>query len=116
MYRVEGRILFLTNGKKASPILWWSRKKDRVADSTKSAETLAMDQATNSAVTLAKMIHQIYTGRKESEQVPITMFTDSKPLRDSIYLTNQVERTTMKHIVHNLKNSRKRRGEEIHLG
>ena len=42
---VEGRILFLTNGRKASQILWKSKKISRVADSTKSAETLAMDKA-----------------------------------------------------------------------
>ena len=89
---VEGRILFLTNGKKASPILWKSKKISRVAESTKSAETLAMDKATDDAIFIARMVHQIYTGRKTMEQIPVYMFTDSRPLHDSIYSTKQVER------------------------
>ena len=62
---VEGRILFLTNGRKASPILWKSKKISRVADSTKSAETLAMDKVTDDAIFIATMVHQIYTGRNQ---------------------------------------------------
>ena len=41
---VEGRILFLTNGTRASPIFWKAKKIARVADSTKTAETLSMDK------------------------------------------------------------------------
>ena len=100
---VEGRILFLTNGKKASPILWKSKKISRVADSTKSAETLAMDKACDDAIFLAWIVHQIYTGRKTLEQIPVHMFTDSKPLHDSIYSTKQVDRKTMRHVVQIMK-------------
>ena len=102
---VEGRILFLTNGKKASPILWKSKKISRVADSTKSAETLAMDKATDDAIFMARMVHQIYTGRKTLEQIPVKIFTDSQPLHDSIYSTKQVERKTMRHLIQILKDS-----------
>ena len=100
---MEGRILFLTNGKKASPILWKSKKISRVADSTKSAETLAMDKASDDAIFIARMVNQIYTGRKTLEQIPVYMFTDSRPLHDSIYSTKQVEWKTMRHVIQIMK-------------
>ena len=102
---VEGRILFLTNGKKASPILWKSRKISRVCDSTKTAETLAADKATDDAIYLARMIHEIYTGNKSMKQIPVEVFTDSKPLYESIHSTKQVERKSIRHVVQMMKDS-----------
>ena len=55
-----------------------------MADSTKSAETLAMDKATDDAIFIARMVHQIYTRRKTMEQIPVHMFPDSRPLHNSI--------------------------------
>ena len=102
---VEGRILFLTNGRRASPILWKSKKISRVADSTKSTETLAMDKAADDAFFIARMVHHIYTGRKTREQIPVYMFTDSRPLHDSIYSTKQVERKSMRHVIQIMKDA-----------
>ena len=72
---------------------------NRVADSTRSAETLAMESAYNDAVSMARMIHRIYTGGRVQEQIPVVMFTDNKPLQDSIYSTKQVEMKTMRHVI-----------------
>ena len=97
----------LTQGKplerKASPIPWSSKKNSRVADSTKSAEMLAMDKATDNTIFIARMIHQIYTERKILEQIHVHMFTDSWPLYNSIYSTKQVERKTMQHVIQIMK-------------
>ena len=105
---VEGRILFLTNGDKASPIMWKSKKIPRVADSTKTAETLAADKTLDDAIFFARMVHEIYTGKKSFKQIPVEMFTDSKPLHESIYSTKQVDRKSIRHIIQILKDSRER--------
>ena len=95
---VEGRIVFLTNGKKSAPLLWKSKKIMKVCDSTKSAETLACDKVTDDAIFLARQIRQIYTGEKSMKQIPVKVFTDSKPLHDSIYSTKQVDRKSEGHL------------------
>ena len=64
-----------------------------------------MDKACDDAIFIARMVHQIYTGRKTLEQIPVYMFTDSQPLHDSIYSTKQVERKTMRHVVHIMKDA-----------
>ena len=64
-----------------------------------------MDKAYDDAIFIAWMVHQIYTGRKTLQQIPVYMFTDSKPLHDSIYSTRQVERKTVRHVVHMMKDS-----------
>ena len=103
---VEGRILFLTNGKKASPIMWKSKKIARVCDSTKTAETLAMDKVTDDAIYMARMIQEIYTGKNSTtDQLPVTLFTDSKPLFESIYSTKQIDRKSIRHVVHIMKDA-----------
>ena len=102
---VEGRIIFLTNGKKAAPLLWKSKKIVKVCDSTKSAETLACDKVTDDAIFLARQVRQIYTGEKSIKQIPVRVFTDSKPLYDSLYSTKQVERKSMRHVIQNLKDT-----------
>ena len=84
------KILFLTNGTRARPILWKAKKIARVADSTKTAETLSMDDA----IYLARMIREIYTGKKSLDQIPVVLFTDSKTLDNSIFSTKQVDRKT----------------------
>ena len=62
-----------------------------------------MDKACDDTIFIARMLHQIYTGKKTLEQIPVFMFTNSKPLHDSIYSTKQVERKTMRHIVQIMK-------------
>ena len=98
---VEGRILFLNNGNLASPILWKAKNIGRVADSTRTAETLSMDDA----IYLARMIREIYTRKKSLTQIPVVLFMESKPLHDSIFSTKQVDRKTIRNIIHMMKDS-----------
>ena len=102
---VEGRLLFLTNGEEASPILWKSKKIPRVCDSTKTAETLAADKTLDDAIYCARLVREIYTGEKTMKQIPVEMFTDSKPLFESIYSTKQVDRKTIRHVIQMMKDS-----------
>ena len=95
----------MTNGTRASPILWKAKKISRVCDSTKTAETLSADKCSDDAIFFARMVHEIYTGRRGSHQIPVIMFTDSKPLFDSIYSTKQVDRKTVRHVIHMMKDS-----------
>ena len=96
---VEGRVIFLTNGDRASPLLWKSKKILRVCDSTKTTETLAMDKTCDDAIYLARMIREIYTGEKSLKGIPVQMFTDSKPLFESLNSTKQVDRKTVRHVI-----------------
>ena len=100
---VEGRVIFLSNGTRASPLLWKSRKIPQVCESTKTAETRAADNLTDDAVYLARMIHEIYTGKKSLKQIPVVLYTDSKPLVESIYSTRPAERKTIRHVVQSMK-------------
>ena len=102
---VEGRVIFLTNGERASPLLWKSKKIARVCDSTKTAETLAMDKTCDDAIYLSRMIREIYTGQKSLKGIPVEMFTDSKPLFESLNSTKQVDRKTVRHVICMMKDS-----------
>ena len=102
---VEGRVIFLSNGKKASPLLWKSRKIVQVCESTKTAETRAADKLTDDSIYLARMVQEIYTGNKSLKQLPVLLYTDSEPLVESIYSTKAVERKTIRHVVQSMKDS-----------
>ena len=109
---IEGRVLFLTDGILASPLLWKSRKISQVCHSTKEAETRAIDKTTDDAIFMARMIKEIYEGKKSLEQIPVMICTDSHPLKESLYSTKQVERKTVRHVVQSMKDSLARKEVE----
>ena len=102
---VEGRVIFLSNGRRASPLLWKSRKIPQVCDSTKTAETRAADKLIDDSVFLARMIREIYTGEKSQKQLPVILYSDSEPLLESIHSTKQVERKMVRHIIQSMKDN-----------
>ena len=110
---IEGRVLFLTDGTRASPLLWKSRRISQVCHSTKEAETRAIDKTTDDAIFLARMLKEIFTGVKSAEQIPVYICTDSHPLKDSLYSTRQVERKTVRHVVQSLKDNLARKEVEM---
>ena len=85
-------MIFLTRGEKACPIMWKSKKIPRVCDSTNTAETLTPDKTTDDAIYFARIIREIYMGEKSHKQFPVEMYTDSKPLFESIYTRTQIKR------------------------
>ena len=108
----EGRILLLTNGEKASPLLWKSRRIAQVCDSTKTAESRAADKVVDDAIFYARMIEEIYSGKVSLGQIPVVVYTDNNPLYESIHSTKPVERKTIRHVIQGLKDSLERGGSE----
>ena len=51
------------------------------------------------------MVREIYTGEKSFKQIPVEMFTDSKPLHESLYSTKQVDRKSIRHVIQMMKDS-----------
>ena len=68
------------------PILWQSRKLERVADSTLTAETLALLEGAKTSIYLAAILKQIIG----NANLKIKCFTDNKSLTDSLTSLKQV--------------------------
>ena len=102
---VEGRVILLSNGRKASPLLWKSRKIPQVCDSTKTAETRAADKLIDDSIYLARMLNEIYSGEKSMKQIPVVIYSDSEPLIESIHSTKPVERKTIRHVIQGMKDN-----------
>ena len=100
---VEGRVIFLSDGVNASPLEWKSKKIPQVCESTKTAETRAADKATDDAIYFARLIKEIYTGVKSLAQIPVIVYTDSKPTIESIHSTRQVDRKTVRHVIQSMR-------------
>jgi len=96
---VEERVIFLSDGVNASPLKWKAGKIPQVCESTNTAETKAADKATDDAIYFARLIKEIYTGVKSLDQIPVIVYTDSKPTIESIYSTRQVDRKTVCHVI-----------------
>ena len=72
---------------------------------TKTAETLVANKTMDDAIYFARIIREIYTGEKSHKQIPVEMYTNSKPLFESIYSTKQVDRKTVRHVIQGMKDS-----------
>ena len=83
-----GIIIFLKDEKgQKCPIIWQSKKQDRVADSTLTAETLALLEGAKVSIYLAAIFKQIF----RIEKVKINCFSDNKSLTDSLTSLKQVK-------------------------
>ena len=69
------------------PLLWQSKKQDRVADSTLTAETLALLEGAKISIYLAAILKQIL----RIENLKIFCFSDNKSLTDSLTSLKQVK-------------------------
>ena len=98
-----GIIIFLSGPGGCAPILWRSRAIKRVCKSVKTAETLALEEAVDAAINLARQINQMVTGRKEEKGIPVRAFTDSKSLVDSVESCKQVVEGAMRLVVEKIK-------------
>ena len=61
---------------------------------------------------MARMMKEIYEGKKSLEQIPVMICTYSHPLKESLYSTKQVERKTVRHVVQSMKDSLARKEVE----
>ena len=103
-----GRVILIENNKtgKVSLASWKTKKIGRVCRSVKSAETRALEEAVDDGVNIARLISEIYKGRinlKEPDQIPVTAFTDSKSLWESLHNTRQCEEKLLRNSIAGLK-------------
>lgn len=83
-----GFVIFLRDdGGKRCPVYWQSRKIRRVVKSTLSAEALALLECAETAVYLAKILHEI----SDCGSLKIRCFTDNKSLVDALHSCRSVE-------------------------
>ena len=57
------------------------------------------------AIYFARLIKEIYTGVKSLDQIPVIVYTDSKPTIESIHSTRQVDRKTVRHVIQSMKDA-----------
>ena len=103
-----GKVILLENEKtgKVSVVSWKTKKIGRVCRSVKSAETRALEDAVDDGINIARLISEVYTGKvdlKEPEQIPVTSFTDSKGLWESLHNTRQCEEKLLRNSIASMK-------------
>ena len=94
--------------RKISPLYWKAQKIPQVCDSVKTAETRSADKITDDSIYFARLIFEIYKGKVSERQIPVEIFSDSKPLLTSLYSTRPVERKTVRHLVQGMKEALER--------
>ena len=78
-------IVFLKGGSKVAPIVWKSKKLDRVTKSPLASETMALADAADSGFYVAAMVKEIF-----GVECIVRCFTDSKSLKDHLETSNIV--------------------------
>ena len=107
---VMGHIVFLSNEKdEINPIHWKTKVIERVAEDTKTAETLALETAVDDAVYLSNMIAEVYLGKVGEPGLPLIIKEDSKSLIESVYSTRKVRKKTMRVVISSLQQKLKQR-------
>ena len=100
----EGYILLLRGeNDRCAPISWKSKLISRVCKSAKSAETIALENAMDTAIGIGRQLCQIQTGMVYEKPAPIHAFTDSASLVESIRSTKQVDEGSMRLHVERIK-------------
>ena len=101
-----GTIIMMGNAKdkKVVPISWRSKTIKRVCHSAKAAETRSMVAILDDSQFYAGQMEQLLFGKRE-KKLPIKLFTDSKPLLESISSTHQVEEKMLRNSITDMKDS-----------
>ena len=92
-------IALCNNFDSCNPIHWKSRVIDKVAQDTKTAETLALEIAIDDAIYISNFLSEIYKGKDSKFRIPIYIYDDSKSLIQSLYSTKKVKRKTMRVVI-----------------
>ncbi len=95
-------------GSKCAPISWKLKTLARVCKSAKTAETMAMENAADTAIGLGRQLNQIRTGKVTSDAGRIIVCTDSKSLIESVNSTKQVDEAPMRLNVAHLKDMKEK--------
>ena len=97
-FSTEGRIIFWRVDQSVYPISWKAKKLDKVANSTKSAETLALLNAFDEGIALADKIKDLIGDRPK-----VIAFTDNNGLKESIYSYKSVTEQRMERPVESMR-------------
>ena len=87
---------------RASPIMWKSKQIERVCQSSKDAETLAMLKMTDEITYISMQIETILYGEYQ-KRIPVKIYTDSEPLLESIASSKQIDRKNLRRVIEGLK-------------
>ena len=108
-YKTEGKsvggiMIMLTNKEmtRASPIMWKSKQIERVCQSSKDAETLAMLKMVDEITYMSMQIETILYGEYQ-KRIPVKIYTDSEPLLESIASSKQIDRKNLRRVIEGLK-------------
>jgi len=100
----EGHIILLRgDSDKCAPISWRSKLISRVCKSAKSAETIALENAMDTAIGIGRQLRQIQTGIVDKKPADIHAYTDSASLVESIKSTKPVDEGNIRVNVHRIK-------------
>ena len=101
---VGGQLVMLGNIRtnKASPLYWKSKQIRHVCHSAKEAETRNIMKLVDTSVYLKEQLSALLFGNV-AYTVPLNIYTDSKPLLDSIASTKQVEQRLLRNTMTDLK-------------
>ena len=101
-----GTIIMMGNkkDKRVVPISWRSKTIKRVCHSAKAAETRSMVAILDDSQFYAGQMEQLLFG-KSGKKLPIKLFTDSKPLLESISSTHQVEEKMLRNSITDMKDA-----------
>ena len=90
--------------KRVVPISWRSKTIKRVCHSAKAAETRSLVAILDDSQFYAGQMEQLLFGDK-GKKLPIKLFTDSKPLLESISSTHQVEEKMLRNSITDMKDA-----------
>ena len=87
---------------KVNPLYWKSKQIQNVCHSAKDAETRNIMKLMDTAVYLSQQLSVLLFGEAD-HRIPVQIYTDSKPLLDSIASSKQVEQRLLRNTVTDLK-------------
>ena len=105
---VAGRLVFLSNKEEThvSPLLWKGKSIPTTCKSAKCAETRALDKTIDDAIYCARIIAELYEGKKGPEnQIPVAIYCDNMGLLDSVNSTQQIEEKLLRPTIQYIKDT-----------
>ena len=101
---IGGKLIMLgsKNSDRVNPILWKSKQIVNVCHSAKDAETRNILNLVEDGLYLAQQLSMLLFGSRELK-IPVKVYTDSKPLLDSISSTKQVANKLLRNTMTDLK-------------
>ena len=101
---VGGTLVLLGNNVNScvNPIFWKSKTIQKVCHSAKAAETRSMVKLLDDTQFFCFQLEQLMFGEYK-KRIPIKLYTDSKPLLESIGSTHQVEERLLRNSITDMK-------------